>query len=245
VVSGPSGASDYYRPTEFRVGRALERAIEVLFGNFVPFIAISALSTVPLVLYQWLAANGSAAAVWIQLSLSLVLSAICQAMILYATFQALRGRPVRIGESLGQGLRRAFPVFVASVVSGLIVVLGFICLIVPGLIALTMFYVTEPACVVERLGPIDSIGRSIDLTRGYRWPVFGAAFVVGIIDSIASGTIGVMLNHPETIAIYLAVIYGWSTLARAYQSVLVAIIYHDLRVVKEGIDLDRIASVFD
>ncbi len=217
----------------------------LLFTNFVPFIAISAMATVPIFFYQWRAADGSALTPWIKIGLSLVLSAVCQAMILYATFQALRGRPVHIGESMAQGLRRAAPVFVASLVSGLITVLGFILLIVPGLIALTMFYVTEPACVVERLGPLDSIGRSIDLTRGYRWPIFGAVFVVGLIDTVVSFILAMMLAHPETLLLYSVIIYAWSTLSRSYQSVLVAIIYHDLRVVKEGIDLEHIAAVFD
>ena len=36
--------------------------------------------------------------------------------------------------------------------------LGFILLIVPGLILFTMWFVATPACVVERLGPMRSLG---------------------------------------------------------------------------------------
>jgi hypothetical protein len=37
----------------------------------------------------------------------------------------------------------------------------------------------------------------------------------------------------------------WDALMGAYQSIVVAVAYHDLRVVKEGVDIEHIASVFD
>ena len=39
--------------------------------------------------------------------------------------------------------------------------------------------------------------------------------------------------------------YLWASLFAAFQSVLVAVVYLELREAKEGIDLDRIAAVFE
>jgi hypothetical protein len=37
----------------------------------------------------------------------------------------------------------------------------------------------------------------------------------------------------------------WNAVFASYHSVMVAVMYHDLRVLKDGIDIDRIAAVFD
>ena len=245
MISGAPETPFYSPPRTFSVGRILEGSLNVLFRNFVPFIAISALAGVPELIFSLAATKSSPANSWVQILLGLVLGAVCQAMIVYGTFQALRGRPVQIGQSLGIGLRRAIPVVGTSLASGIVIAIGFIVLVVPGLIAMTVFFVAEPACVVERLGPFESLGRSTELTRGYRWPVFGLAFVIGIVEVIIGAIIGAMLLHAGSLVAYAIVMFVWGALVRAYMSVLVAIVYHDLRVLKEGIDLDRIAAVFD
>ncbi len=227
------------------MGGILGRALDVLSQHFLPFVAISAIAVVPSLVYSALASKPSTANTWLLLGINIIVSAVCDAMIVYAAFQALRGRPVRIGESMAVGVRRLGPVLVASIVTGLVQTLGLFLLVVPGLIAMVMFFVTEPACVVERLGPFDSIGRSVDLTRGYRWAIFGLAFVVGLVGLIVSTILIATLRHPSSLLFFTIATYVWNTLTTAYMAVLVAIVYHDLRVLKEGIDLDRIAAVFD
>jgi len=37
----------------------------------------------------------------------------------------------------------------------------------------------------------------------------------------------------------------WGAVAGAFNAIMVVVAYHDLRVAKEGIDTDQIASVFD
>ena len=37
----------------------------------------------------------------------------------------------------------------------------------------------------------------------------------------------------------------WDALTGAFNAVMVVVTYHDLRVAKEGVDTDQIASVFD
>lgn len=244
-----SGPGDYgtYEPARFSVGLALSRAIEVLFQNFFTIFLISALATVPLAIFTWLEYHGlqrHGAAAFFTVVINGVFSALREAMIVYATFQALRARGINPAESIARGLQRFWPVFWASVLVGIITGVGFLLLVVPGLIALCVWYVTIPACVVERLGPTESMSRSSDLTAGYRWPIFGAVLVVVIADIAVSAGINAMLR-PETLVAYVIVYFAWEALVRAYESVLSTIIYHDLRVAKEGIDIEQLAAVFD
>ena len=245
MISGSAETFDYYQPTEFRVGSALSRALDMLFRNFVPFVGISALASVPLFFYEYSAMSHARYGTWLQRGLSEVLTALCTAMILFGVFQALRGRPVGIGASIARGLSRAIPVLAAALLVSLVETIGFFLLVVPGLIASMMFFITLPACVVERLGPVESMSRSAELTKGHRWSIFGAVFVVGLVDFVVAVILIATLHRADSMLAFNIALYGYSTLSRAYESVLIGIIYHDLRVVKEGIDLDRIASVFD
>jgi hypothetical protein len=247
MTTGPNAPYTYYHPTEFRVGSALSRAFEVLFGNFFAFVAISAVASAPILVYDLSKAGHvvAGAYAWTEVLLQFTLTALCEAMILYATFQALRGRPVRPGESIARGLQRFGPIVLVTVLNTLIVALGSLLLVIPGIIASIILCVALPACVVERLGPIESMQRSSALTRGYRWPIFGAFLAFGIVIIIVAALIGGLTAGSSLIWLPAVVTFVWNTLTQAYQTVLVAIIYHDLRVVKDGIDLEHIAAVFD
>jgi hypothetical protein len=41
------------------------------------------------------------------------------------------------------------------------------------------------------------------------------------------------------------VFLAWSAAFGAFYAIMVVVIYHDLRVAKEGVDTDQIAAVFD
>ncbi|HEX3463413.1 MAG TPA: hypothetical protein VHS78_05120 [Candidatus Elarobacter sp.] len=247
MTSGPGSDYGTYEPARFSVSLALSRAIEVLFGNFFTIFGISALASVPIGVYVWLEHNGmrSSGTGFVVTLLNAVLSALSEAMIVFATFQALRRRGINPGESIARGLQRFWPVIGASLLVGIITGIGFLLLIVPGLVALCVWYVTIPACVVEQLGPTESMSRSSDLTSGYRWPIFGAALLVGIVQVGGNALINASLRRPGTLVAYAVVYFLWIALVRAYESVLSTIIYHDLRVAKEGIDIEQLASVFD
>lgn len=240
----PGPADAYYQPAELRIGPVLSKAFEVLFGNFFTFIVISAVATAPAIYYEWTLLQGAHGNWWLRTGLRTVLSALCEAMILYAAFQTLRSRPVSIAGSVARGLQRFFPVVGTSLLTSIIVTLGIFLLVVPGVIASIMLALALPVCVVEKLGPVDSLSRSAELTKGYRWQIFGTFFAVGIVELVAVLALGVT-RHSDTLALYLVLLFVVAVLFRAYQSVLVAIIYHDLRVIKDGIDLEGIASVFD
>ncbi len=126
---------------------------------------------------------------------------------------------------------------VIAIVMG-VVVLTVVC------IAACMFYVVMPVCVAEKAGVFTSMSRSRFLTKGHRWQVFGtlllvlvATFVLGAIVAIAfikTGLTGV------TIATQVLTAF-----VSAFTGVLIGVFYFDLRVAKEGVDIDKIAGVFD
>jgi hypothetical protein len=240
---------------DFRVGRILSRTSSVLSRNFLPFFIVTAIANLPGALLIKIstdpanltpeAAFGSLGLIFVGLILTVVLNVLCQAIVLYGAFQDMRGRPVNLVESLQVGFARFFPIIGLAIVAYFLITLASMLLIVPGLILLTMWFVATPACVVERLGPIRSMRRSSQLTKGHRWKVFGLILLVAVLGSIIIGVINLgfeLMAGPIGALIAGVVLNGiWG----AFYAIAVVVTYHDLRVAKEGINIEQIAAVFD
>jgi hypothetical protein len=240
---------------DFRVGRILSRTSSVLSRNFLPFFIVTAIANLPGALLIKIstdpanltpeAAFGSLGLIFVGLILTVVLNVLCQAIVLYGAFQDMRGRPVNLVESLQVGFARFFPIIGLAIVAYFLITLASMLLIIPGLILLTMWFVATPACVVERLGPIRSMRRSSQLTKGHRWKVFGLILLVAVLGSIIIGVINLgfeLMAGPIGALIAGVVLNGiWG----AFYAIAVVVTYHDLRVAKEGINIEQIAAVFD
>jgi hypothetical protein len=108
---------------------------------------------------------------------------------------------------------------------------------------LVVWAVIVPACLVEDRGAIDSIIRSADLTVGYRWKVFGILFLLVLLSVIAGIVQQKLMAFNQTAASIFAVI--WLLVWIAYWNCNIIMIYHGLRVAKEGVDTEQIAAIFD
>jgi hypothetical protein len=122
--------------------------------------------------------------------------------------------------------------------------LSAILLIFPAFIVMTMLFVAMPACIVEQLGPVNSMKRSSELTKGHRWKIFGLWLLVMIVAGIGS-LIPKAFTAFGGASVGLILELVWAALTGAFNAVMVVVTYHDLRVAKEGVDTDQIASVFD
>src|SRR5262249_1244975 len=113
----------------------------------------------------------------------------------------------------------------------------------PSAILLVMWAVVVPACIVEDLGPVTSLGRSAELTKGFRWKIFGIMLLLGLM-SVAATVVQIILG---TVSQALSSLFGivWFLFWIAYWNCTVIMTYHDLRVAKEGVDTQQIASIFD
>jgi hypothetical protein len=238
--------------SDFRAGDVFNRTFMVFSHILLPFYLVSLLAYLPNTLIQaarmGVVAPGSPRAALFMILGGLgttVLGTISQAALLYGAFDDMRGRRVDLIESLKVGLRRFFPVLGATICFVVLYGLAFIALIVPGLMVLTMLFVTIPACVVERLGPIKSMGRSARLTKGHRWKIFGLVFATLVVGLILQAILGGLARVAGGPMFGIIVVWFWSALLGVFNAVLAVVTYHDLRVAKEGVNTDQIAAVFD
>jgi hypothetical protein len=258
--------SDAVATQTFDFGRVGNQISGLISRNFVPFVTISALlgglpqflvAIVQTTLLRPDPTTFSSGASFgpILLGLIVTILAILPAFVLQATLTRaaiddLTGKPVSIQNALQTGIANLFPLFGLAIVMGLGIGIGVLLFVVPGLILLTCWVTAPPALVVERLGILQSMQRSLELSRGHRWALFGvivlfyiAMLIVGlVVGLIASGTVGIAAMG----GLFFGILNGIAqTFVAMVSTVGIAAIYFELRRIREGVDVSGLASVFD
>jgi len=256
----------------FRAGRVLSAAWAVYMRNFVPFSTVALVLLLPLPFIQLfilpeaaigedVPAVGVVGAVYAVLTL--LLTQLITATVVYGTIQEMRHQSVSTGEALTRGLRLALPVLgvvlVASVAVALAVGLvafvvilvtssawfGILLAMVPGLTLFVMFWVAIPVAVVERPGVFASLKRSMFLTKGNRWRILGLVVLLWLVAALISGVASTVFLGTGMLGIYPYIDHVLTAFFTVVIAVVSAVGYHDLRLLKDGVDVDSIASVFD
>lgn len=99
-----------------------------------------------------------------------------------------------------------------KILTGIIVVIGLILLIVPGIIAALALILSTYLVIDRNLGPIEAMKESVRLTKGHRWTLFGLALAIlglNILGALAV-LVGLLVSIPVSM---LSVAYVYRTLA--------------------------------
>jgi hypothetical protein len=174
------------------------------------------------------------------------------------------GRPATIGAVLRETLARYWPLlgliglgillFVGWIIAEAI---GFVLLFIPGLAVFcaavylaVRWSLVVAAMMAEDVGPIRGLGRSWSLVSGSWWRTFGILLIVGILQTIISYALLILFTLFADIFstgdFRAALVSVGSTLLSALVSpittIALVLLYFDLRVRKEGLDLDQLAQ---
>jgi hypothetical protein len=129
---------------------------------------------------------------------SLVLAFLYDGMVVQLVRDVQDGRrDSSVGELLSSVSPVLLPLIVVSILAGVGIGIGFVLLIVPGLVLLTFWSVVAPVTVIERPGVFRAFGRSMELVRGYGWSVFATivlVFLLVLAASVAAALIGLALG---------------------------------------------------
>ena len=141
-------------------------------------------------------------------------------------------RDGRADLSFGQTFSAATPylgaVAGASILAGIAITIGFILIIVPGLILLTIWAVIVPAIVIGGAGALASFGRSRELVRGFGWQVFGTLVLVFLILLVAEFVLSLILVAlPVLFRTGISTVVA-GTLVAPFLALVVTLIYYRL-----------------
>lgn len=253
------------------IGRIFSRAFGTVARNPVATLGIAFLfGALPYYLLIYLMATagteavdflGLAATVAVAIGTAVtavLLSMITQGALVRATVAHDEGRKASLADCAMAGLRAAFPLLLLGILSALAITLGFMLLLVPGVILYVMWSVAAPALVEERLGPIEAFGRSRDLTRGARWQIFAlilVIFVAYLLFSAAVELLGTMAFGTGADGVptdltsdlppgYLATTIVAATISSALWGVILTSLYVELRDWKDGPKSEALAEIF-
>jgi hypothetical protein len=158
------------------------------------------------------------------------------------------GDDIPVGLALRAVVRRAPALFLAWVMVHLLEAVGTVLIVLPGLVVMALSVCVAPAIVLEGLGPFRGLGRSWSLGRRRLWGVMGAAIASGILVTVVSGVVeGPFLYGAFAIGLH----WGWilifvggllgQVFSLSLTAIVATLIYFDLRIRTEGLDLQLLA----
>lgn len=225
--AGVTGAYESLVPGDY--GEASE------IGNDadVPFVSIF-LGAVVAGLAWWLAATLSNAA------------------LIKSVSESYLGGDATVGEAYRFVWPKLWRLVWAGILVGLIVSIGFLLLIVPGVILAIYFALTTQAIVVEDVSAKGGMSRSKALASGNRGKVCGLLVLVGIIGALIGGIIGAagealgFLVSAQSAMTSMVISQSFSLIGQVLVAPIGAaamiLLYYDLRIRKEGFDLEMLAK---
>lgn len=249
------------------LGELLDRTFTLYRRHFVVFIALVALPNLAGLTLQLvnIATGGDQASLGYQLLFMLVgmvvgllTYAMSQAATIVAVSELHLGRLVTIAGAFRAIVDQIIGVCIASLVVGLLVMVGFLLLILPGIYLVLRFSLVVPTMVLERLDIRRSIERSGDLTRGdlgrifvvyllyfLLVMVFGSVVLIPAVALVLiSGGDG---TDPPVAFLVLTQVGGYlvSCLFGPLLTIALSLLYYDERVRKEAFDLEHLMTQAD
>lgn len=180
------------------------------------------------------------------LLLNMIVYLLVMGVTILAAYDSLLGRPVQIAVYLRRCLVALPAIVVLGLAFYLLMTVGFVFLVLPGLYVTARYAVFVPAILVDRAG-FSGLGRAAALSRGYRWPIVGGLLLlilvyvgVSILIVLLIGRIGGMLGEYGFILVEAVT----SPIINAYSAVFTALLYARLREIKEGLGIRDLAEVF-
>jgi hypothetical protein len=169
-----------------------------------------------------------------------------------AIASAYLGEPTNWLDSLRFAARRFGPLVWLTFLSFLFALLGFVACVIPGIYLWIGFAVAVPVLLTENLRGTKALGRSRALVSGSWWRVLGVIMLGAILTSIvAYALIGIVFaatsidSGSNTIVVAVEKIVSGtisSAITTPFVAAFTAVLYFDLRVRKEGFDLQLLAE---
>ena len=144
------------------------------------------------------------------------------------------------------------PLIALSIVLGLGITLGFILVIVPGIILILMWSVAVPSLVIERTGILGAFNRSAELTQGAKWKIF-ALFAIVLAIQLVLGSLTTLIGaygvrsgqSPEAYRLTtMTANIVFATIINTLWGTIQPSLYVELKQWKEGDSVESLEQIF-
>ncbi|ANZ42221.1 hypothetical protein BBK82_46110 [Lentzea guizhouensis] len=169
--------------------------------------------------------------------------------------RAVLGQPVSFAEAWAEFKPQLVRLLGATLLTGLIVFVGAIFCVIPGVWLWVLFGLVTPALVLERSGVGTAFGRSRALVKGAWWRTFGVLLLAAVISWIISWIISIpfgllgaattgfsadpaaALSAGSLVLSTIGAIIA-STITLPFTAAVTVLVYVDRRMRSEGMDIE-------
>jgi len=241
-------------------GMVLDKSFRLYMDNFPLMVGLSAILNIPLLILPLLFGPGRldprnisitrVLTVLIGALVFLLAALIVTPLITGATTKAVSdiylGNVVTAGSSISAAWRKAWTLLKTQFVVGLIVGLGMLLLVVPGMLWMLSYALIAPVVMIEGSNNGREIRqRSWSLVKGNRGKVFLIFFIIVVIQILAQAGIGIMAVFglgTSNVSLISQILNGIvSILMYPMSAIAVTLLYYDFRIRKEGFDLEMLS----
>jgi hypothetical protein len=246
-----------FQVKHLNLGEILDQGIAIIKAKFGLLFAITLVTVVPLqfltgmmqlVLFPGLAQGDPAAVqghlglffivMLITFGLSLLVFPLANAAVIHAVAGTYLSQPVTLGTCLSHGLRRWPALIGTTLLMTLVISLGFILLIIPGVIFSFWYLLAQQATVLEDVAGGAALSRSKALMKGNVGTAFVLSLMIGMINIGGSMVLGLVPQIHLNI-LGQSLLYGISTL---FGSAVFVVFYFSCRCKLENFDLMMLAD---
>jgi len=240
------------------IGKVLDASFKLFFAGlgrvFLLSLAASLVGVLPVLVLSGTSdpetlRSGSGLASLVLISLiTLLVSLVLLTAVLYRLGRLAEDREMTMTEALAHGLRCLLPMLFATILYALAVALGMVALVIPGLILMLTLAFFSLAIVLDDEGPLSALKRSHGLVWGNWWrtaTVLSVPVIILIVLQLSLGlavavSVGVMAH--DSSVLFPLVNQGVQVITNTFSVPLLYAIfvvqYHDLKLRKEGSDLE-------
>lgn len=244
------------------LGEALDASLAFYRQLFVQLLGVSlAAQAIPLAYSAYLDAQTGGAAggvvlhpvlFLVSLLIGILAGSIGTAASTLIVSESYLGRSLTTGRALRRAMQFLGRLIALSVAMGLLVGVGFLLLVVPGFVMFSGLILSSPALVLENQPSAGAaMRRSWILSRGFRGKLLGAylvAFLILMIPPIAITVLAAMFGLSGATAsaqstVVRIVASALQVLVYPILYVITTVLYYDMRVRKEGFDIEMLNSL--
>jgi len=225
----------------------VDAAFQLFRRNPTPLIVASALVYVPWLVIRLIFDIGitdpmmGANKAYVLVAGTMVLYAVVGGVVSILASDTYLGSAPNLAAAFRVTGSRLIGLIVAGVVRSILIGVGAVLLLVPGLYALGRYFAVTQAMVLEGKGVGGAFSRSATLSVDLKLHIIGTIVLIGLVSLAISIGIGVLASASQSKVIVNVVSTAASVVIYPLFGLTETLLYYDARIRKEGFDVEYLA----
>jgi hypothetical protein len=229
----------------------LDAAFALLSRDYIKLVTLMAIGSLPVLIMQtWFEhalVNLSVSGALLSLPMfffALFWRTLVEAAMIIAASDSYLGNGIDIAAALRGTVSRLGAVMLAAFLKVLAIAGGLLFFLIGAVVMWVVLFAVPATVVLEKRSATDGFRRSIALASGFGWKVFGTLLLVWMIYSaiVALPLVAVVFFARESTMLQTILTSVITVLAGPLLPLATTILYYDLRIRKEGLDLEMMSQ---